>query len=413
MRILFVNPVGQIGGAERVLLDCIASIRQAEPEHEIHVVLMDDGPLVSAAKEAGAIVDVVESPRQIREFGESRMQGRNGFLSRALAIAKLIILEPQVRSYSNRLLAAIDRIAPDVVHSNGLKTHLLLGRAKIGRPLLWHVHDFVGARPLMARLLRRTACGVTTVAVSQAIAGDIGRWLPGSSPVVVMNGVDLERFCAGEGDAGVLDGVDATDVVRVGLVATYARWKGQEIFLRAIQQSMHYPPTTPVRFYIIGGPIYTTRGSQYSREEMRSIARELGVAERVSFVPFQADPAPVYRALDIVVHASTQAEPFGLSVAEAMACGRPVIVSAAGGVMELIQDGIDAIAVKPQDVTGLARAMRELIDSPGRRIELGKAARASAEARFDRRRIGPQILAIYRTKLSLKPTKEGRGSVFS
>ena len=53
MRILFINPVGQVGGAERVLLDCVASIRLAEPGHEIHLLLMDDGPLADEAHGAG------------------------------------------------------------------------------------------------------------------------------------------------------------------------------------------------------------------------------------------------------------------------------------------------------------------------------------------------------------------------
>ena len=71
--------------------------------------------------------------------------------------------------------------------------------------------------------------------------------------------------------------------------------------------------------------------------------------DSVGFVPFVEDPVPVYRALDVVLHASTQPEPFGLTVVEAMACGRAVVVSAAGGAAELFTDGVDALGVAARE----------------------------------------------------------------
>jgi len=59
------------------------------------------------------------------------------------------------------------------------------------------------------------------------------------------------------------------------------------------------------------------------------------IENRVGFVPFQDNPADVYRALDIVVHASTKPEPFGRTIVEAMACGKPVIAAQTGGAAEL------------------------------------------------------------------------------
>ena len=150
-----------------------------------------------------------------------------------------------------------------------------------------------------------------------------------------------------------------------------------------------------VRFYIIGGPIYRTAGSQFSLEELSSYAASLGIAASVGFVPFQADPADIYRALDIVVHASTLPEPFGLTVAEAMACGRAVIVSNAGGAAEVFTDGVDALGHPPGDVAALAARMRQLIEDPGLRERLGSNARVTAKRQFDRSRLGPDLLRAY------------------
>ena len=112
---------------------------------------------------------------------------------------------------------------------------------------------------------------------------------------------------------------------------------------------------------------------------------------RVGFIPFQADPADVFRSLDVVVHASTHPEPFGRTIVEGMACGRPVIVSQAGGASELFTDGVDALGFLPGDAGSLASAIRRLATDPASRARLGSAARLTASERFDRRRMGREV----------------------
>jgi glycosyltransferase involved in cell wall biosynthesis len=409
MRILFVNPVGQIGGAERVLLDCIASIRQLEPEHDLHLLLMDDGPLAQEARRLGAMVKVLPAPGVIRVLGDSAIgpQGRLG--ARVRLLAGVVRAAPATWRYVRQLRCALGDIQPDLIHSNGLKSHLLVARTKPQAPIVWHIHDFIGRRGLIARVLRRHSGCVTLIAVSKAVAQDIARWLPGSSVRVVLNGVDLARFTPGSESAAVLDELAhlapaADSVVRIGLVATYARWKGQDVFLRAASHMLQQTRTR-ARFYVIGGPIYSTHGSQFSQQELARMAQQLGLVEHVGFVPFQADPLPVYRALDIVVHASTRPEPFGLTIAEAMAAGRAVVASVAGAASELFTNGKDALGVAPGDVEALAKALMQLAGDPGLRSTLGSNARATAERRFDRQRMAAEVLAIEREAFSDGLTK--------
>jgi glycosyltransferase involved in cell wall biosynthesis len=182
--------------------------------------------------------------------------------------------------------------------------------------------------------------------------------------------------------------------VRVGIVATMARWKGHETFLRALAA---LPPATPVRGYVIGGPLYQTADSQYSIAELRAVATAMGLGGRIAFTGFVADVAPAMRALDIVVHASMQPEPFGLVIAEAMACGRAVIASAAGGAGELIEDGIDALAHRPGDAPGLARLIEQLAGDRAMRQRLGQAAATASARRFTHARLAADLLPIYRT----------------
>ena len=209
--------------------------------------------------------------------------------------------------------------------------------------------------------------------------------------------MDVSRYCPGpEADLDRLAGLPpaVAGTIRVGLVATYARWKGHITVLDAARRLSESDPDLPVQWYVVGGPIYHT-AAQYSEAELRAAADDRGMSGRVGFIPFQADPTGVYRGLDLVVHASTLPEPFGLTVAEAMACGRAVVVSAAGGAAELFADGIDAVGVPPGDSAALAAAVGRLARYPAARARLGAAAQAAAMTRFDDRRYGPDLLRLF------------------
>lgn len=80
------------------------------------------------------------------------------------------------------------------------------------------------------------------------------------------------------------------------------------------------------------------------------------------------------RALDIVVHASTQPEPFGLVIAEAMACGRAVIASQAGGAAEIIDPGENALGLPPGDAAVLAERIVQLAQMPSCGLAWGERA---------------------------------------
>jgi len=298
-----------------------------------------------------------------------------------------------------------------LIHSNGIKTHLALRLANWPRtsrtrrpPVVWHLHDFVGSRPMVSRIVRRASRGVAAaVAVSEAVAKDGRAALSAGVPVfVVYNVVDVDRFSPAPADgrrldelAGLPAAADEVQPVRVVLVATYARWKGQDILLEAAARALHDPHCPPIRFYIVGGPIYRTSGSQFSQQELRDKAEQLGVASNVGFIGFQDDPAEVYRCGDVVVHASTQPEPFGLTIIEAMACGRPVIVSRAGGAAELFTEGEDAVGVCPGDPGKLAAAIVRLAGDPAERTRLGQNARESVLARFCETGLVKHVAGVY------------------
>jgi glycosyltransferase involved in cell wall biosynthesis len=148
-----------------------------------------------------------------------------------------------------------------------------------------------------------------------------------------------------------------------------------------------------VRGYIVGGPIYDTDSSQYSLEQLRERADGLGLGNEIGFTGKVDDVSAVLRALDIAVHASTEPEPFGLVIAEAMACGRAVVVSRAGGAAEIAQGG--ALFHEPGNSAELAGCLQELAGDPARRAALGSEGRNVAVRLFSRTRLRDALVPIY------------------
>jgi glycosyltransferase involved in cell wall biosynthesis len=229
------------------------------------------------------------------------------------------------------------------------------------------------------------------------VAADLKALLPNLDVLTIYNAVDLKRFAlAGnkldlDALAGLTPAADGT--VRVGLVATLARWKGHRVFLQALSRLNTEVPT---RGYIIGGPIYQTEGSQWSLAELRQEADRLGLTGMVGFTGLVDDAAAAMRSLDIVVHSSTEPEPFGMVIIEAMACERALIASNAGGAAELFVDGEDALAHPPGDVEILAQQIRRLAGDVELRKRLGKAGRTKAERLYHGTRLVNELLSCYR-----------------
>jgi glycosyltransferase involved in cell wall biosynthesis len=412
VKIVYLNPIGSIGGAEQVLLCCLRGVRAVCPDAQLHLVVGSAGPLIDQARALGVEVTLRPLPAALSGLGDSafryarRLRGAWDFCTQALRAV------PSAWRYIRAMRSLLRELRPTLLHSNGLKTHWIARLAgPRGTPIVWHLHDFYSLRPLMAHTLHRARRGVVGgIAVSHAVARDAQKVLPGLPLAVVPNAIDLCRFSPGVEESRWLDeavgwSTASPSIVRVGLVATYARWKGHDVFLEAAARALSNSPQRPLRFYLVGGPIYHTR-AQFTQAELKARAVALGIADRVGFVGFQQDLARVYRSLDIVVHASIHPEPFGLTIAEAMACGKPVLISQAGGAVELFTDGQDALGVTPGDVAGLASAIRRLAEDPDSRRRLGENARATARQHFDEQHFGPQILNAYHQLLrgSLVPS---------
>ncbi len=371
MRIVFLDVTGSLGGAERLLLTLLGELRRLRPAWEITLVTGSDGPLCTAATKLGCQAETLTLPASIKSLGDW------GASSRLALISHLVAAVPGLLRYRLQLRRRLRALAPDIVQTVGFKMHLLGALACPRRSrLIWHIHDFVSNRRVMRTVLQRfSAKPQAVVAISPEVAADVRNFAPAVR--TVLNSIDLTRFAP--------IAKRPFDCVRIGMAATFARWKGHDVFLKALTL---LPSDRAWRGYIAGGDIYERSASQWSLPELRALA-----GERVEFTGFLEDPAPFVQTLDIAVHASTEPEPFGLSIAEAMACGCAVITTSAS----LVTDGVNALVVPPGDADALANAMLRLLSDPDLRQRLGEAAHRTATERFQPERMAGEFIAIYQS----------------
>ncbi len=398
MRIQYLSSSGELGGAEVCLLDMMASLQREQPGWQFALIVAQDGPLLQRATAMGVAAKVLPFPPSLARLGDSKPP--DGKMARASSIAKLAAGTFAASNYSRKLRRSIKEFAPDVLHSNSLKMNVLGVWAKSARlPIVWHLHDYVSSRPIMSKAMRFYSSNCAAMLANSDSVCDDARSVFANHPGIhtLYNAIDTQEF-APEGATVDLDRLcnlqpPAQPIIRIGLLATMAWWKGHKDFIRALALLGNQPG---IRGYIIGGPLYHSEGSQVALGELRQFAKELRIQDRIGFTGFIDRPATAMRSLDIVVHASTRPEPFGRVIVEAMACSRPVITTAIGGAAELIDAGRNALTFRMGDPADLAKRITELADNEELRKQLGAAGRKAAVERFDRQRLGSQLAGIYR-----------------
>jgi glycosyltransferase involved in cell wall biosynthesis len=400
MKVQYLSASGELGGAEVCLLDMMASLQREQPGWRLGLIAAQRGPLIERARSMGVTTTVLPFPPALSRLGDSKPL--TGHTAHAVLGAKLAAGTYVAAAYSRELRRCIKAFAPDVLHSNSLKMNLLGAWAKGRRlPFIWHLHDYVSSRPFMSKALRfcRSRCSAI-LANSNSVRDDARSSLVGSEIHTLYNAIDINEFSP-EGPVADLDALcnlqpSSEPIIRVGLLATMAWWKGHKDFIQALALLGR---RSSIRGYVIGGPLYHTEGSQMEIEELRRLSRQLDADRYIGFTGFLERPSCAIRALDIVVHASTRPEPFGRVIVEAMSCAKPVITTAVGGAGELISAGNNALDFRMGDCTHLAERIRELADDSQLRSRLGTAGRKTVMDNFDRRRLGNQLASFYQQVL--------------
>jgi glycosyltransferase involved in cell wall biosynthesis len=309
----------------------------------------------------------------------------------------------RIPEFADHLAQRWAKDRPDVIHAHNWLGGLaaLSGSRDLDIPVVQTFHDLatfqrragVACSDTRARLEKAIGHSVSAVIATTGseCAGLVGLGVPRPRIATVPSGVEVERFTP-RGAA-----LPQAGTARLLVIAE----PGERQVATAIQALVRIPGAELV---VAGGPPIDELDGDDDIHRLRVMAKEEGVAERVTFVgAVDPDRLPdLLRSADITISLPSH-QGFGRVAVESMACGTPVVVSAVGGHLDAVIDGVTGLHLPPDRPLELARRIRALLAEPTRLAALGIAGADRARSRYSWERIARETLKVYQ---SLLPSAE-------
>lgn len=378
--IAYVDHAAEVGGAEKSLCELIAHL---DRERFAPVIMhLPDAEWLKYARDIGAELRPSIPPSDLYDAKRTDLGG--GPLAGA---RRLVEAMPPLTT----LWSELGAVGPSIVHTNSTKMHLMAGSAARLRrlPVIWHMRDLMtdpGAQGWLRRAVEMIHPEV--IAISEAVAGQFDG-MP-CNVRVVPNGIPIDRFTPGPAPEGLREDLGLPEGVSVAcVVGRLTPWKGHRTLLRAWPEVTARIPDA--HLLVVGEVAFWEDGYD---EQLRALADDLGVADRVVWAGFREDVPDVLRLADLLILASTD-EPFGRVVIEGMAAGLPVVATASGGVPEIVVEGETGLLVPPEEPSPMGEAIAQVLSDPPLARAMGEVGRERAVERFDVRRVARQVGEIY------------------
>jgi len=240
------------------------------------------------------------------------------------------------------------------------------------------------------------------IAVSNAVnksVCDVG--LPYNKITTIYDPVDIDifdKYHSQRFDFRNRIGLKNEDIA-VGIFGRVIPWKGHLEFvysvLRAIKENRD------IKAVIVGDE---SDGPPDYFNRIKDVINSSGYSGNFILTGYQEEVEGFYIAMDIVVHASIEPEPFGMVIPEGMAAGKPVIATNAGGPTEIISHGVDGFLVPPGDIDKMADAILELANDPFKRKAMGANGYNKVKRQFTIPCIASQVEKVYQDILCKSKT---------
>jgi N-acetylglucosaminyl-diphospho-decaprenol L-rhamnosyltransferase len=352
--VLLISYSGDLGGAERVLIDFATAVGGER------CLACPEGALAGAARGVGIRVFPLRRRRpDLRATRRDRM----------LSVQRLV-------GHGLEARALVRDLNPDLVIACGMRSALALLLGHRPPPPIVFQHNDMLPGPSLALMVRAAAARADLVVVpSRAVAEDVGARVP---TVVVHPGVDVGCFEQGRPPAA------PPEVLVLGALVA---WKRPDLALEAVALARR--SRSDLRVRLVGAPLDGDRDGLLTR--LRERASRPDLARAVEFSGALADPRPELARATCLLHCAPR-EPFGLAVLEALAAGRPAVVPAAAGPAEIVDESC-GILYTPGDPAAAAEAVLELLRDPERAQRMGEQGVARARARFPRQRARGRLAA--------------------
>jgi glycosyltransferase involved in cell wall biosynthesis len=319
------------------------------------------------AEQIGKIAAIRHLPTQ---FGVLETAGKRGLVSKLRSLL--------------RFSAALAKVAwvawrtrPEVIFTGDRTRSMLaaLCAASVARraSLVFHPQFFFAPGFANAGLKRRTALRADLVITNSGFTNQSYARLgvPPEKLLLAYNAIDAQRFSPGPSpEARARLGIPE-DALLIGIFSILRPFKGHAFLLQAMPKILEAVPKAHLLIVGDGG----------LRGELEQLTKDLGLERHVTFVGFQRDTLPLYRALDLYAMPSIE-EPFGLVTIEAMACEKAVVGADSGGTPEIVVDQETGLLAPTGQVEPLAEMIITLLRDPERRRVMGEKGRQRVLEKF-------------------------------
>ncbi|MHB8454710.1 MAG: glycosyltransferase family 4 protein [Acidiferrobacterales bacterium] len=396
IRVLIVDQATAFGGSIIVAGRLVRALDKSKVESFV-VSEMDTGILRNHFADS-VNVDVIKHPLSYADHSRIAKRIRRlpmgGWLTRPVMYAVSLVSVVTNFVYSCRLAMYILRRKIDLVHlNNGVdNTEASMVAWLLRRRSIVHVHGLSRLGFMRRFLADRAYCFI-------AVSGHIRECLiregiPNGKVVILPNPSEPMKI-----------GPEIVQVVRdkyglrasqrvFGIFGRIVRWKGHREFILAAALVLGQIPDAIA--FIVGDH---SDGDRHLSIELHDFVRRQGLQDRVIFTGYIENVTELYGIMDVVVHTSILAEPFGLVITEAMACGLPVVASNLGAPPEIIDDGKDGFIIDPKDTQALAGAIVTLLRDDKQRKRIGEEGQRKVKLKYDAARYARQMEQIYHQAL--------------
>jgi glycosyltransferase involved in cell wall biosynthesis len=299
-----------------------------------------------------------------------------------------------------RLSRLLKQLKPQIVHAHDphgvamAALALSMSTQAVKPPLVAsrRVDFHIRGNTLSRWKYRQVDCFVcASEAIRRMLVGD---GIPDDRTVTVHEGIDLGRVDAAPPARPHEEFWLPHEAPLVGNVAALVPHKGQRYLIEAAALVVRQVPDA--RFLIAGeGEL---------RPALEKQIKDGRLEKHVIMAGFRPDVLSLHKSFDIFVLSSTT-EGLGTSLLDAMACGKPIVATAAGGIPEVVEDGVTGLIVPPKDDRALAAAIVKLLKDRQLRERLGRAALARVRERFSAERMVTDTLGVYR-RVAQRPHQE-------
>ncbi len=303
--------------------------------------------------------------------------GKTGFLSKLGYLKNLGNIKRQIKHY-----------APQIVHAHYATSYGLLAAKSKFNPLVisaWgsDVYDFPKNSALHKNLLKNVLAKANVIcSTSKCMKEETAKYTSQKIEVIPF-GVDTDIFAPQPTDL-------SKKQITIGIIKSLEKKYGIEYLVKAFHEAVKLNPTKELKLLVVGD------GSK--KNEYHKLCKDLGISEQVTFTGKvkHTEIINYHKQIDIFVSLSVlDSESFGVSLVEAMSCGKPVVASSVAGFKEVLGEDPCGLLVPRNTWKEPAMAITQYLQNPKLAEEMGKKARQRVLENYDWKKNLDQMLAIY------------------